>query len=60
MATLYCRVTLTISISQSLFKAGNMAHKTNTENRHIYKYTKHLKTQYDKEKEKKTALKHKD
>jgi len=29
-----------------------MAHKTYTGNRHIYKYTKHLKTQYDKEKKK--------
>jgi len=33
-----------------------VAHKTNTGNRHIYKYTKHLKTQFDKEKEKR-ALK---
>jgi len=51
------------SISQSLFKAGNMAHNTNTGNRHIglYKYTKHLYAQYDEEKEKKKKeLKHKD
>jgi len=41
------------SINQSLFKTGNMAHKTYTGNRHIYEYIKHLKTQYDKEKEKK-------
>jgi len=33
--------------NQSLFKAGNMARKTNTGNRHIYKYTEHLKTQYN-------------
>jgi len=45
------------SINQSLFKAGNMAHKTNTGNRHIYKYTKHLKTHYDKEKEMKKGNK---
>jgi len=30
-----------------------MAHKTNTGNRHIYKYVEHSKTQQDKEKEKK-------
>jgi len=34
-----------------------MAHKINTGNRHIYKFTKDLKTQYDKENDKKKSTK---
>jgi len=32
-----------------------MAHKTNTGNRHIYKYTKHLKTYTTKKKKRKKS-----
>jgi len=34
-----------------------MAHKTNTGNRHIYNYTRHIETKYDKENEKKKNTK---